>query len=492
MILGIDFWRTYRAVIDLDLDEISLGRNHYCHTNDPRANTDDPQPLLFRLAHTTAVQPRTIAKITVDTGARQTHIADKTFLVAPTPNLWLKKSISMPSSLIETNQGRATIWVENHSAERITLAQGMVVANGFHIMNPGTNPKIATITAGTNERVQRITNNRQLFADTINKDLSNHEREQLFDILAPFSTMVPKEGDPPRRTPHVTHTIDTGAAPPVRRRYTRRYAPVERKIIEEEVRTMKKQGIIRPSTSPWSSPVVLVQEKNGEYRFCVDYRELNKITRNDTYPLPRIDDALDCLAGSKYFSSLDLKQGYFQCPVEQKDIEKTAFVTPDGLYEFTAMPFGLCNAPATFERLMDTILRGHKWTSCLVYLDDICVFGRTLQEHNERLRDVLDCLNEANLSLNIKKCSFGATRLKILAHEITSAGVRPDPINVEAIRDFPTPVNQKAVRSFLGLCSYYRKFIPNFSKLAAPLNELLKYGVAFTWTTPEKAAFANL
>lgn len=162
-------------------------------------------------------------------------------------------------------------------------------------------------------------------------------------------------------------------------------SPKERCTIDEQVNDMLKRGVIRPSNSPWASPVVLVTKKDGSIRFCVDYRRLNSITRKDVYPLPRIDDALDSLQGAEFFSSLDLRSGYWQVPMAEADRAKTAFITPDGLYEFNVMPFGLCNAPATFERMMDSILRGLKWKTCLCYLDDIVVFSPDFDTHLRRL-----------------------------------------------------------------------------------------------------------
>ncbi|KAK8787622.1 hypothetical protein V5799_022601 [Amblyomma americanum] len=208
---------------------------------------------------------------------------------------------------------------------------------------------------------------------------------------------------------------------------------------------MLQRGIIQPSASPWSSPVVLVK-KDGSIRFCVDYRRLNKITRKDVYPLPRIDDALDCLQGTEFFSSLDLRSGYWQVPMAESDRPKTAFVTPGGLYEFNVMPFGLCNAPATFERMMDNILRGLKWTVCLCYLDDVVVFSPDFPTHLKRLRQILSCLTNAGLQLNLKKCHFGARQLTILGHLVSKDGVLPDPDKLRAVADFPKPTSTKQVR----------------------------------------------
>ncbi|GFU45198.1 transposon Tf2-6 polyprotein [Trichonephila clavipes] len=193
-----------------------------------------------------------------------------------------------------------------------------------------------------------------------------------------------------------------------------------------------------------------------------------------------------------FFSSMDLRSGYWQIEIDEADREKTAFITPEGLYEFKVMPFGLCNAPATFERMMDNLLRHFKWTMCLCYLDDIIVFSETFEDHLIRLRLVLKCLQEVGLRLNSKKCLFAAQEVKILGHLVSSNGVRPDPDKIKAVRNFPTPKNIHDIRSFLGLCSYFRRFIKGFCYLAEPLQSLLKSGVEFHWGPEEVEAFNSL
>lgn len=216
---------------------------------------------------------------------------------------------------------------------------------------------------------------------------------------------------------------------------------------------MITKDVIEPSSSPWASPVVLVKKKDGSWRFCVDYRNLNKVTHKDVYPLPRIDDALDCLHGAQYFSSIDLRSGYWQISVDPMDREKTAFITPDGLYQFKVMPFGLCNAPATFERMMDSLLRGYKWSICLCYLDDVIVYSPTFESHLTRLSAVLAVFRRATLQLNSAKCRFGRREITMLGHLVSAAGVQPDPDKVRAVQQFPVPRSAKDVRSFVGLCS---------------------------------------
>ncbi|GFS58829.1 retrovirus-related Pol polyprotein from transposon 297 [Trichonephila clavipes] len=237
----------------------------------------------------------------------------------------------------------------------------------------------------------------------INVTQVDEQRNKLSELLRKFSGLFTKTDKSTATKTNVKHMIFTGDHAPINQR-AYRVSPTERRIIHEEVQKMLDEGIVQPSESPWSSPIVLVRKKDGSWRFCVDYRKLNSVTKKDVYPLPRIDDTLDCLKGAMFFSSMDLRSGYWQIEIDEADREKTAFITPEGLYEFKVMPFGLCNAPATFERMMDNLLRHFKWTMCLCYLDDIIVFSETFEDHLIRLRLVLKCLQEAGLKLNSKKC----------------------------------------------------------------------------------------
>ncbi|KAK8767610.1 hypothetical protein V5799_005610 [Amblyomma americanum] len=248
------------------------------------------------------------------------------------------------------------------------------------------------------------------YADMICSDLPAMQAHDLRCLLSSFCDIFDFDARVLTRTSVVTHRINTGDAAPLHRR-PYRVSSAERTVMNQEVDKMLAKDIIEPSSSPWSSPVVLVKKKDGSWRFCVDYRHLNRTTKKDVYPLPRIDDALDCLHGGKYFSSIGLRSGYWQIAVDEKDRENTAFVTPDGLYQFKVMPFGLCNAPATFERMMDSLLRGFKWSTCLCYLDDVVVFSPTFATHLERLSSILTVFRNAGLQLNSSKCKFGRRQL---------------------------------------------------------------------------------
>eukprot|EP00731_Ephydatia_muelleri_P015652 Em0009g76a len=258
------------------------------------------------------------------------------------------------------------------------------------------------------------------------------------------------------------------------------------------IQGMLQQGIIEPSGGAWASPIVLVRKKDGSYRFCVDFRRLNSITKKDVHPLPRIDDALDTLSGSKWFSTLDLASGYWQVEMDPADKEKTAFITPFGLHQFRVMPFGLTNAPSTFQRLMSTVLAGLSWVTCLVYLDDIIIFSRTVEDHWQRLTEVLQRLKEAGLKIKPSKCHLLCKSVRYLGYVVSEKGIAADADKIKCVENWPTPTDRESLRQFLGFASYYRKFIRNFADIAAPLHALTEKSKPWHWTERCDKAFVAL
>ena len=314
------------------------------------------------------------------------------------------------------------------------------------------------------------------------------ERTALEDLLIRHHDLFSLDDGELGRTDLVSHSIKTGGHPPVRQA-PRRIPFAMRPLVDRMIEEMLENDVIQPASSPWASPVVLVKKKDDSYRFCVDYRRLNAVTKKDAYPLPRIDDTLEALAGARYFTTLDLASGYWQVTMDPAAKEKTAFITHSDLYQFNVLPFGLCNAPATFQRLMETVLAGLTRNQCFVYLDDILVISSSWQEHLENLSLVLERLQHAGLRLKPKKCAFARRKAIYLGHVISAAGIEVDPRKVEKVRNYPRPSNLKTQRQFLGLASYYRRFIPQFSKVANPLNALTGKNVQFTWTAACQEAF---
>ena len=321
--------------------------------------------------------------------------------------------------------------------------------------------------------------------------LSFEQRKDLQRLIVEYQDVFSKEDNPISSTSLVEHEIHTTGTP-VRLPF-RRQNPIVRDIEQQQVKEMLRDEVIRPSTSPWASPVVMVKKKDGSMRFCVDFRKMNDATIKDAHPLPRIDDTLESLHGAQYFSTLDLKSGYWQVPIKEEDKEKTTFRTSSGqLYEFNQLPFGLCNAPATFSRLMDRTLAGLAWNICLYYLDDIIVFSATWAEHLEKLRAVFERLRRANLKLGAHKCHLAAREVSFLGYKVTPEGLEPEPRLMEAISKLPPPINVSEVRSFLGLVGYYRRFVKKFSDKVAPLNALLRKDQAWKWTQECQYAFETL
>lgn len=266
----------------------------------------------------------------------------------------------------------------------------------------------------------------------------------------------------------------------------------EREKVRAMVDEMLQAEIIRESISEYASPIILVKKKNGGTRLCVDYRLLNSITIKERYPMPVIEDEIARLSGQAWFVTLDLMSGYYQVPISEESKHLTAFVTPDGQYEYNRMPFGLANAPAVFQRMMNHVLGPARFNKATVYIDDLLIFGRTPTECLERLEEVLVLLQNANLKLNLPKCSFLQHKINYLGLEISSAGIRPGEEKIQSVVDFPRPENVHGARQFLGLVSYFRKFIQGFAQLAHPITKLLKKNTVWEWTKDQEDSFKTL
>ena len=331
-----------------------------------------------------------------------------------------------------------------------------------------------------------------LFIKTVEEnDLDSSVARDLKDLLRSHHDTFAKASTDLGFCSILKHDIDTGDARPIKQ--SPRRPPLAARDAEDEILyEMLQAGVIEPSTSPWASPVCLVKKKDGTYRFCVDYRKVNAVSKRDAFPVPDIQDALDHLRDSKYFATFDLLSGYWQLGLTERAKERSAFCTRRGLFQFKRLPFGLAGAPSSFCRLMSIALRDLLWVICLCYLDDIIIFAKTPQELLHRLRQVLDRLREVGLKVKPSKCVLFQKEIKFLGHLVSEHGIEPVPDKLEIIKNWPTPHCLRDVRAFFGLASYYRRFVKGFATIAEPLTRLTKKQVRFVWTEEAQQAFDAL
>jgi hypothetical protein len=302
-----------------------------------------------------------------------------------------------------------------------------------------------------------------------------------FSVLQKFEDVFQEIlGFPPKR--EIDFSIDLVPRVALVSKTPYRMSTPELKELQMQLEELLKKGCIRPSVSPWGAPVLFVKKNDGILRLCIDFRQLNKYTIKNKYPLPRIDDLFDQLRGAKIFSKIDLRAGYHQVRIKEEDIHKTAFRTRYGHYEFVVVHFGLTNALVVFMCLMNGIFRNYLDKFVIVFLDDILIYSKSKEENEHHLRLVLQVLREHQLYAKLSKCYFYQKQIHYLGHIISEQGIAVDPENIEAIRGWPTPRNVLDVRSFMGLVGYYRRFIVGFSKIVHPITSLQKKGIKFEWT----------
>ena len=441
-ILGLDFLFNHRAVLDLRKGCLSLEEQNCTLPLDTSMLSYEPAtltPTMVIVERKTHIPPNSEMEILGQ--VKGIPPAEICLLESAHRYPWLE----VARALVRPHERSVPVRVLNTGVDPITLFRGQVLGT-LEQADP-QEQSIASVQATDREPALSEAKETVLWEmiDQAGTCLDQTQKNQLFSLLTGFSDVFAGSQDDFGRTSRMTHEIATGEAQPIKQP-VRRISPSQRQEVRRLLRRMLDQQVIQNSSSPWASPIVLVKKKDGTCRFCVDYRKVNSITSKDAYPLPRVDDILDALAGSKVFSTLDLISGYWQVEVAPQDRPKTAFSTTEGLFEFNVMPFGLCNAPATFQRLMDLVLAGLQWTSCLVYIDDIVVFGRSFEEHLANLSIVLQRLREANLKLQPRKCRQCQEQVSFLGHIVSSKGVSTDPANTDKVKRWPVPTTSKEVQ----------------------------------------------
>jgi hypothetical protein len=311
-------------------------------------------------------------------------------------------------------------------------------------------------------------------------------------VVSEFPDVFPKDllGMPPERKVEFAIELLPVTTPISKRAY--RVSGPEFVELKKQINELSEKGYIRPSTSPWATPVLFVEKKDGTRRMCIDYRALNEVTIKNKYPLPKIEDLFDQLRGASVFSKIDLRSGYHQLRIRPSDFLKTTFITKYGLYEFTVMSFGLTNAPAFFMNLMNSVFMDYLDKFVVVLIDDILIYSQSEEEHADHLKMVLQRLREHQLYAKLSKCEFWIDEVLFLGHIINKDGLVVDPKKVTDILNWKAPTDAQGIKSFIGMAGYYRRFIEEFSKIAKPMTTLLANKVEFKWTHKCQEAFEAL
>ena len=467
-ILGMDFVRKFK--IEIKTIEQCL----VIHHRQQQTYVKFEKPNAVRLTQQYAIFPR--CKCIVNATITGVENGDYMFLKAIDEKTQQNKRIRLSDGIIDVKKNNVQLTIYNPSTKLVTLPRCMFLGTVDHLA-----PDVYCSTLFSDGKIQecdyvehkeKMPTSMNTIIDTLSQHFQVNEskHQQLLNLLQEHRILF-DTSEPRRIRTTIHHVINTGDHAPVNAKPY--FKTIEqRKNIQQEIDKMLKCGIIVPSNSPWSSPVVLLTKPNGEFRFIVDYRRLNSITKKDSYPQPTVEELLQRLGGHSWFTKLDLKSGYYQIPIQQEDKEKTAFITQDGLYQFEVLPMGLMNAPPSFQRVMNNILGYKRWDYILVYLDDILIFSDSFDAHMKHLQEIFNVLSEHHFTLNPDKCSLAKQSIDFLSHTITKESIIPSKDRIQAILDMSQPTTLAQANRFIGKIGWYRKFISNFAEIAAPIHRV--------------------
>jgi len=525
LVFGMDWISKYHVVIDGKDKSVSIKRDlnrEAKKVREPKLEYFKPQEYdvvgmyesedeekestvgaMMRLSQSVEIPPLSCAKIKLKCNERITGDVEITGLKSITR----KHGISLGTSIVSVIDGQGETFVLNPHRHHVKVNRGelcgtMEVIDHKNIVCELSDEMLGDENAcGINVskvkhaskmyNCQKMTIDPDIATIRLGDHLNESQKCKLLELLSKYRSCFAFNVKEIGCHPTAECVLDTGSSKPVNA-YPYRVSYAERQEVNRQVQDYLDRGIIVESVSPYSSPVVLHRKPDGTHRFCCDYRRLNAVTQVDIYPLPRMDDIFDRVTGAKFISTLDCLQGYHQIKMAKDSQPKTAFVTSDGKYEWTRMPFGLASAPSCFQRVMDDVLKNLKWTIALVYLDDIVVYGKTFFEHNERLEKVLRALSLAKITLKPEKCRFAEKKIKVLGHIISEEVIAVNPEKKFAVEKFPTPKNKRDVRAFVALCNFYRRFVKDMWVIAKPLYELTEKNKNFVWDENCESAFCKL
>ena len=514
VILGMDFLRQHKARIDLEECTVSF-KSTNC--SESRENNEEPSVCYISLGQepkTCVGLVRTVSSVIVEPhsectlpvkisfSANSAPLVDDSVLLEPTVGLYQENLVGS-KCLSSVDHGSSAYRVLNPTNYPVFLKEDFVIATS-HLVDEQNIQQVTDHDeqASVNLLDESVENNSEIHYKNIAKDLgfnldnselSEEQKRKLYTFLGRNRDIFAKDSSELTEAKLHKHVIHTTTEKPVSRPPYRQ-TPKMREETERQTKEMLANGIIRESDTPWHSPTVLVKKRNGEYRFAIDYRELNKITEPISFPIPTITEVFDTLADSKaqIFSLIDLRSGFHQIGLCPSTAEKASFITHQGVFTPTRLQFGLKNSPMCFQNLMSKVLKDLNWKIALVYIDDILIFSKNFDEHLEHLDKVFQNLRAANLKIHPGKCRFAVQEIVYLAHRINSFGIKVDDSKYQAIETYPVPKNVKNVRAFLGMAQFYRRYIKSFATIALPLNKLLRKETKFVWTEECQVAFETL
>jgi transposase InsO family protein len=457
--------------------------------------TVSPGPTIARVtvAKRRVVPPNSVAHITCEMDENL-----KSYIIEPSKQC---QRVLIPRT-VHSEKSSPVVCVVNPSDKYVLLKKGTELAQaqtvGSIIEENSTDSELCTNSAfcanvaerEEDEDHREVPEHLKAMFDASVKHLDPQQTQELAGILREYEDVFATSEFDLGSFTEIEHAIDTGDAKPIKQRMRRTPACFEPEE-EAHLKKMLDAGVIRESISEWASPPVLIRKRDGSVRWCIDYRALNNVTVKDVFPLPLVDDCLDTLAGSVWFSKLDANSAYWQIKLKEEDCKKTAFLTKYGLFEHVKMGFGLCNAPATFSRVMNLVLRGFSWTIVLAFLDDILVLGTTSEDHLSNLREVLARLRRYGLKLKPKKCVFFQKEVEFLGRNVTGTSLAMTEQDTKVVCEWPTPTCSKDVERFMGLANYHRGFVKNFANLADPLYQVVGKN-KFRWDEEQQRAFELL
>jgi len=450
--LATPFALAFRCMVIRDKD---LKRNH-----------DRLAILKCALTQSVSIGPNQSIDITCTTDKEINHLSTAA-IVQETETSSLPKFVDIGPAVVRYEYGKnsnITVNLSNLTSNVVTISPKEIIGELQPVTVDNSGIDQIEVEEPEVDPLQQI---------TIGTDVTNTQKKKLDQVLKKHKGIFSTGDTDIGQCNLYKHRIELSDPTPFKQRH-RRIPPAMIDEVRTHLADLLTSGIIRKSKSPWASAVVLVRRKNGRLRLCVDYRMLNQRSVKDSYALPRVEEVFDCLHGSQWFSTIDMKSGYYQVEIEEDHKERTAFTVGSlGFYEFNKLAFGLSNSPATYQRLMEECLGEYNMKICIIYLDDIIIFSNSFEEHLERLNLVMTRLQECGIKLNAEKCFLMKKSVNFLGHVVSSEGVATDPSKIEKIKNYPKPANADELRSFIAFAGYYRKYLPNYSRLAKPLTELL-------------------